>query len=170
MRRLRLRAFTALLCGALACAALIAACSGGGSPEQQIRNRVQSFVTHYNEDDAKAILDNDVPTSFRRTCSDSEAKRVLGQARQLSGQLSVKSVDNINVQGNKATARVVLTTGQPLLPQTPPVTISFIHEDGGWRFNTPPTQGCNGLIPTNSVASSRAVPAKGSASNAPATT
>jgi hypothetical protein len=154
-----LRAFTVLICGALICAMLAAACSGGGSPEQQIRNRVQSFVAHYNEDDAKAILDNDVPVSFRRTCSDSEAKRMVSQARQLSGQLNVKSVDNITVQGNKATARVVLGTGQPLLPQTPPVTIPFVHEDGSWRFNISPTQGCNGLLPTNSVASSLALPA-----------
>src|SRR5579883_3415396 len=104
------------------------ACSGGGSPQQQIQNRVQAFTTHFNEDDAKAILDDDVPTSFRRSCSDGDAKQALGQARQFGTKLSVKNVSNIVVNGSKATAQVVFDTGLPILAQSPSLTVPFVHE------------------------------------------
>ena len=138
------------LAGAFALLFLTSACSsGGGTPQQQIQNRVQSFVTHYNEDDAKAILDSDVPTSFRRTCSDADAKQTITQARQFSSNLSVKSVDNITVNGDKATARVVFGTGSSLLPQAPSLTVPFVKDAGTWRFDTGSSNGCNNILPTS---------------------
>jgi hypothetical protein len=132
----------------VACALL--ACSGsGGTPQQQIQNRVQAFTTHFNEDDAKAILDDDVPTSFRRTCSDAAAKQALNQVRQFGTKLSVKSVNNIAVNGSKATAQVVFDTGLPIAAQVPALTVPFVHEAGSWRFDTGNAGGCNGILPTS---------------------
>lgn len=130
-------------------AALLIACSGGGSPQQQVQNRVQAFVTHFNEDDAKAILDDDMPTSFRRTCSDADAKQAIGQARQFGAKLAVKSVNNITVNGSKATAQVVFDTGLPIAAQSPVLTLPFVHEAGSWRFDTGNGNGCNGILPSS---------------------
>ena len=136
-------------CAAFIVACMFFGCSGGGSPQQQIQNRVQAFTTHFNEDDAKAILDDDVPTSFRRTCSDAEAKQAIGQARQFGTKLSVKSVNNISIDGSKATAQVVFDTGLPIAAQSPTLTIPFVHEAGSWRFDTASANGCNGILPTS---------------------
>jgi len=125
------------------------ACSGGGTPQQQIQSRVQSFVTHFNEDDAKAILDDDVPPSFRRSCSDADAKQTINQARKFGAKLAVKSVSNIAVNGDHAAAQVVLTTGVGLAPQTPAVTVPFVKNAGAWRFDAPSGNGCNNILPTS---------------------
>lgn len=140
-----------LLLFALAAFAVVtlAACSSGGSAQQQIQSRVQAFATHFNEDDAKAILDDDVPTSFRRTCSDADAKQAVGQARQFGAKLAVRSVNNITVSGDKARAQVVFDTGLPIAAQSPALTVGFIHEAGAWRFDTGNANGCNGILPTS---------------------
>ncbi len=137
----------------------VAACSssnnnktGTANDDTQIRNRVNSIINHFNGGDAKAILDDDVPASARRTCSDKDAKETVNGARQQlqdqGGKLAVKSVDSINVLGNKATADVVFTTGVAAVPETPPVPVSFVKDGGTWHFDPGDVSGCNGLIPT----------------------
>lgn len=126
--------------------ATVAACSSGGSPQAQIRDRVQAFVTHFNEGDAKTMLDSDVPTSFRRTCSDQDAKNLIKQAQGFGAKLSVNSIDNIQISGDKATASVALGTGVALLPNTPPATVPFVKSDGSWRIDTSGAgAGCSGI-------------------------
>src|SRR5438552_18500555 len=86
--------------------------SGGNDDATAIRNRVNSIVNHFNNGDSKAILDDDVPASARRVCKDNVAKDTVNGARQalqaLGVKLSVKSVDNVMVNGNKATADVTV--------------------------------------------------------------
>ncbi len=122
------------------------------SDQAQIINRVTSLVGHFNSGDAKAILDDDVPASARRTCSDKDAKDTVGSARQqlqaLGGRLAVKSVNDVVVTDNKATANVVFTTGVAALPETAPVAVPFIKDGGSWKVDPGELSGCNGLIPT----------------------
>jgi hypothetical protein len=134
---------------ALSLLPLASACSGGDTPQEQIQSRVQSFVNHYNADDAKAILDDDLPPSFRRTCSDADAKQTIQQARRFASKISAKSVDNVQVTGDKATARVVFDTGASLLPQAPALTVPFVKDAGAWRFDTGASNGCNNILPTS---------------------
>ena len=140
----------------------MAACGGGtnnkangksgNSDATQIRSRVDSVVNHINNGDAKAILDDDVPASARRTCSDKDAKDTVGTLRQqmqaAGAKLSVKSVSDVSVSGNKATANVVFATGVTLIPDTPPVPMPFVKDGGSWKVDTSDSSGCNGLIPS----------------------
>ncbi len=141
------------LAALLAAMALLAACGGGGSSgsgggdQAAIKNRHNSVVKHFNDGDAKAILDDDVPASARRTCSDKDAKDVVNGARQaLGGRLSVRNVDNIQVAGNKATARVVYGIGQTQAVSAGAVTVPFV-KSGGWKLDPGDFGGCNGILP-----------------------
>lgn len=122
--------------------------SGGSDDASAIRSRVSSLIDHFNSGDAKAILDNDVPASARRTCSDKDAKDTITTAKQsltsLGLKLSLKSVDNVVVTGNKATADVLVNTGSPLGAQ--PLHAQFVKDGGSWRLDTSAAQGCNGLV------------------------
>jgi len=139
---------------AAAIAIALAACSSGnsggsgGSDTDQIRSRINSLVAHINSGNAKAILDDDVPTSARRTCSDKDAKESLTRLKELTPKLSVKSIDDVTITGSKATASVVLSTGNALLQQTPPIPFPLVKDGGGWRIDTTEANGCNGLVPT----------------------
>ncbi|MHB8574622.1 MAG: Rv0361 family membrane protein [Dehalococcoidia bacterium] len=133
---------------------VVAACSssgntGGSDDSSMIRGRVSSVVSHFNSGDSKAILDSDVPASARRTCSDKDAKDAVSSAQQqlkaLGGKLSVKSVDNIVVSGNKATADVTVNTGIAAVPSQI-VPAMFVKNGGSWRVDTSALQGCNGLF------------------------
>jgi hypothetical protein len=140
------------LIAAVAVTLVLGACSssnnntGGGSDATAIRNRVNSVITHFNNGDGKAILDNDVPASARRTCSDKDAKDLVNGARQqlqtLGVKLSVKSVDNIVVTGNKATADVTLGG----IPASSSFPVTFVKDGSSWRLDTSAASGCNGLL------------------------
>lgn len=144
---------------ALAAAAVVAVCSCSGSTNATptndtaaIRARMTSLISHFNSGDAKAILDDDVPASARRTCSDKDAKDAINGARQqlqaVGGKVSLKSVDNVAVNGSNATASVVFATGLPFPPETPAATIPFVKDGGSWRLDTTDANGCNGLLPS----------------------
>ena len=139
----------------------VAACGGtnnktdsksGNNDATQIRSRVDSVVNHINNGDAKAILDDDVPASARRTCSDKDAKDTVGTLRQqmqaAGAKLSVTSVTDVSVSGNKATANVVFATGLASIPDTSPVPMPFVKDGGSWKVDTSDSSGCNGLIPS----------------------
>ncbi len=122
------------------------------SDQAQISHRLASLVDHFNNGDAKAILDDDVPPSARRTCSDKDARDTVSGAKQqlqaLGGKLSLKSVNDVVVTGNRATANVVFATGVAALPETPPIPVPFIKDGGSWKLDPGEASGCNGLIPT----------------------
>lgn len=121
---------------------------GGGSDTAQIKSRINSLVNHVSSGNAKAILDDDVPASARRTCSDKDAKDSLTRLKELAPKLAVKSIDDVTITGSKATASVVLSTGNALLQQTPPVPFPLVKDNGGWRIDPSEASGCNGLVPT----------------------
>jgi hypothetical protein len=140
----------------LATAALLAACGGGsgsgsaGGDQGAIKSRLDSVVNHINAGDGKAILDDDVPASARRTCSDKDAKDVVNAARQaLGGKLTVKSVDDVQVNGSKATAKVVFGTGVPQAPTSGAMTVPFV-KSSGWKLDPGDLGGCNGILPNGS--------------------
>lgn len=139
----------------LAVAVLLAACGGSssgsaGGDQAAIKSRLNSVVNHFNSGDAKAILDGDVPASARRTCSDKDAKDVVNGARQaLGGKLSVKSIDNIQVNGSHATARVAYGIGQSQTARAGAVTVPFV-KSGGWKLDPGDFGGCNGILPNGS--------------------
>lgn len=126
--------------------------NSGGSDAAQIHSRLDSVIGHINSGDAKAILDDDLPTSARRTCSDKDAKDTVNTVRQqmqaVGAKLSVKSVADVSVTGSKAKANVVFATGVPSIPDTPPVPVPFVKEGSSWKFDTTETTGCNALIPS----------------------
>jgi hypothetical protein len=137
---------------ALACvaAAGIGAACGGGSAKDDttgIKDRVNSLVDHYNSGDAKAILDDDVPASARRTCSDKDAKDFLTQEKQLAAHYAVKSIDNVNIAGKNASATVSLTTDGAKTAQVP---FALVKNGGTWLLDTSGMDGCNGLFPSAS--------------------
>lgn len=122
-----------------------AACGGAGKNDTaKITDRVNSLVGHYNKGDAKAILDDDVPPSARRTCSDSDAKDFLTQEKQLASQYTVKSIDNVNINGKNANATVSLLTDGA---KTAQVAFPLVKNGGNWLLDTSGMDGCNGIFP-----------------------
>jgi hypothetical protein len=143
---------------ALLPAALIllgAACGSGGNsggaasgdPTAAITARMNSLLSHINSGDAKAILDNDVPPSARRTCSDQDAKNTIDALRQslpAGATLSLSGVSDVNVVGNRATATVMIDeSGQ----QPQPASLVFVKSGNSWKLDTSGQSGCAGLIP-----------------------
>ncbi len=136
---------TAALAGAVI-VVVSAACGGSAKDDTaKIRDRVNSLVGHYNSGDAKAILDDDVPASARRTCSDKDAKDFLTQVKQLAPHYAVKSVDTVNVTGKSASATVSLSTDPAKTTQVP---FSLVKSGGNWLLDTSGMDGCNGLFPS----------------------
>jgi len=136
--------WAAALAGA-AIVVLTVACGGSAKDDTaKIKDRVSSLVGHYNSGDAKAILDDDVPASARRTCSDKDAKDFLTQEKQLAPRYSVRSVDNVNVTGKNASATVSLLTDAAKATQVP---FALVKSGGNWLLDTSGMDGCNGLFP-----------------------
>jgi len=127
--------------------------SGGGSgatssdPTTAITARMNSLLSHINDGDAKAILDNDVPPSARRTCNDQDAKNTIDALRQslpAGARLSLSGVSDVNVVGNRATATVMIDeSGQ----QPQPASLAFVKSGSSWKLDTSGQSGCDGLIP-----------------------
>ncbi len=129
-------------------ALLVAGTACGGSSKSdsaKIGDRVNSLVSHYNKGDAKAILDDDVPPSARRTCSDNAAKDFLSQEKQLASHYTVKSIDSVSINGNSASAMVSLLTDNA---KTAQVAFPLVKSGGSWLLDTSGMDGCNGLFPS----------------------
>lgn len=126
---------------------LIGAACGGSSKSDtaKISDQVNSLVSHYNKGDAKAILDDDVPASARRTCSDSAARDFLSQEKQLASHYTVKSIDNVSINGKSASATVSLLTDGAKTAQVP---FPLVKSGGSWLLDTSGMDGCNGLFPS----------------------
>ncbi|HZQ35539.1 MAG TPA: hypothetical protein VFD32_06375 [Dehalococcoidia bacterium] len=135
----------AALCGAAILAVGVACGGSGKSDTAKITDRVNSLVSHYNKGDAKAILDDDVPASARRTCSDSDAKDFLTQEKQLASHYTVRSVDNVSINGKSARAMVSLLTDGAKTAQVP---FPLVKSGGNWLLDTSGMNGCNGLFPS----------------------
>jgi hypothetical protein len=140
----------------LAAPLIVAGCGSSGSgkgatssdPKTAITARMNSLIGHINSGDAKAILDNDVPTSARRTCSDKDARATIGALRaQLPAGATfvVQDVRDVQVVGNKATATASIGVTGQVQPQ--PATLAFVKDGGNWRLDPSGSTGCNGLIP-----------------------
>jgi hypothetical protein len=140
---------------------VVATCACGGSnnnggnaasasdPTSAIAARMKSLVSHIDSGDAKAILDDDVPASARRSCSDKDARDTVNAYRQLfpsGSKLVAGPVSNISTSGNKATASV--SVGVSGAPPPGPISIHFVKDGGSWKLDPSGSNGCTGLVPS----------------------
>jgi hypothetical protein len=125
---------TALAAALLLCLA-IAGCGGGGSDDtEQVSDVVKSFVDAGNHRDAGAacaLLAKQQLAAVRKVGGGGSCASVVGGLlTRAQGNTSVK-VDQVRVQGDRATADVTVRQGNG-----PPRSQSLllVREDGEWRL------------------------------------
>lgn len=134
----------------------MAACGGdGGGPgseEEQIRQLNQDFMTYFKEERWSKIHDL-YSEEFQERCSRDDfigqvmmAKVLLGEGewKDMIGEMKLLAVENIQIQGDSATAEVT----SELLGEEQRETEYYVREDGRWRLAPAPgSEGCDTSAP-----------------------
>jgi hypothetical protein len=118
-----------------ACCVALAGCGGGGgSDEDQVREVVQSFVDAGNEKDPAAACELLARQQLRavRKLGGSCPEVVAGLLEASNGGTSV-TVDEVRIEGNRATADVTVKAGGGSGPGRSS-SLLLVREDGEWRL------------------------------------
>jgi len=117
----------------VAVAAFAAACGGDDGQEGEIKDTADAIVKAYNDGDVDAFLsywtDNGIQEGFGATRE--EAQEFLAEGLG-EPPMSVRSISNIEVDGDTATADVELAFGKLLQPERD----SFVKEGGVWKIDS----------------------------------
>jgi hypothetical protein len=145
-RWLRSAAIPAVL-ALVAVAALAAACGGDDGEEGEIKDTADAIVKAYNDKDVDAFLsywtDSGIQEGFDATRE--EAKEFLAEGLG-EPPMSIRSISNIEVSGDTATADVELVFGIALEPERD----SFVKEGGVWKIDA--TEALSPEIPSGVTA------------------
>jgi len=129
LTRAGLAAVLALVAGL---AAFAAACGGDDGEEGEIRDTADAIVKAYNDKDVDAFLsywtDSGIQEGFDATRQ--EAQEFLAEGLG-DPPMSIRSISNIKVSGDTATANVELVFGLSLEPERD----SFVKEGGVWKID-----------------------------------
>ena len=113
-------------------AAFAAACGGDDGEEGEIRDTADAIVKAYNDKDVDAFLsywtDSGIQEGFDATRQ--EAQEFLAEGLG-DPPMSIRSISNIKVSGDTATADVELAFGLSLEPERD----SFVKEGGVWKID-----------------------------------
>jgi hypothetical protein len=134
----------------------MAACGGdgggAGSEEDQIRQLNQDFMTYFKEERWSKIHDL-YSEEFQERCSRDDligqvmmAKAFLGEGewKDMIGEMKLLAVENIQIQGDSATAEVT----SELSGEAQRETEYYVREDGKWRLAPAPgSEGCDTSAP-----------------------
>ena len=139
-----LAAFVAIL---LAVAALALAREGGGDGQPaddttRVREAVETIRIAIQLDDWKTVY-HSFADEFRQQCA--EADFLAGAAEQAAAFKAVKlDVDEVLVEGDKATAKITFSNGEQTPGEWP-----FVREDGEWHLlSAGGNEGCGFTTPT----------------------
>ncbi|HJX61230.1 MAG TPA: hypothetical protein VJ578_01555 [Dehalococcoidia bacterium] len=112
--------------------ALAAACGGDDGEEGEIRDTADAIVKAYNDGDVDAFLsywtDSGIQEGFDATRE--EAQEFLAEGLG-EPPMSLRSISNIEVSGDTASAEVELVFGKLLQPERD----SFVKEGGVWKID-----------------------------------
>jgi hypothetical protein len=111
----------------------VAACGGGvsgGSADDKIKSRMQSFVDHLNKGDAKGLI-NDLAPDQRNGCNEGQIQQALGIFKGVKFEL--KDVKSKNISGNNGEAEfTVVLAGQA---SDSPDTQKLIKSGNDWYLD-----------------------------------
>jgi hypothetical protein len=117
----------------VAVAAVAVACGGDDGEEGKVRDTADAIAQAYNDKDVDTFLsywtDNAIQEEYGATRE--EIRGVLGDFLG-DPLLSVRSMSNVDVSGDTATADVELAFGKLLQPERD----SFVKQDGVWKIDS----------------------------------
>lgn len=93
-----------------------------------VKSSINGFVDAYNDEDYEKCTDYLVGIT---DATKDAAKAGLEMARGISGEIEVTSIEDIDVDGDSATAKVTVK----VMGQTQTNTVSFTKVDGKWKFD-----------------------------------
>ena len=109
-------------------------CGSGSSDESKIKDTVNKFFDAISDGDYEEMFDYAVGGDQMTQEQKDAAVQLLKQFMPSGVEIKVKSVDNVKVTGDTATASVVITmSGQ----ESPAQNLNFKKEDGSWKIDYP---------------------------------
>ena len=108
-------------------------CGSGSSDESKIEDTVNGFMDALNDGDYDKIFDYVAGASEMSEAEKEAAEQGFQFYKTMVGnsEITVKSVDDVEVDGNNATAKVVFSFGGQ---DSAPTDLSFVKEDGSWKL------------------------------------
>ncbi|MDM7999503.1 MAG: DUF4878 domain-containing protein [Dehalococcoidia bacterium] len=104
------------------------------SDESKIKSTVNKFIDALNDGDFDEIFKYVAGADQMTDAQKQAIQQGLQIYKQMAGtnKITVKSIDDLEVNGNNATAKVVLSLGGQ---DSDPTQLAFVKEDGTWKLS-----------------------------------
>lgn len=104
------------------------------SDESKIKSTVNKFIDALNDGDFDKLFDYIAGADQMSDAEKQAIQQGLQIYKQMAGtnKITVKSIEDVEVNGNNATAKVVFSFGGQ---DSDPTRMSFVKEDGSWKLS-----------------------------------
>jgi ketosteroid isomerase-like protein len=109
-------------------------CASSSSDESKIKDTVNKFFDAISDGDYEQMFDYAVGGDQMTQEQKDAAVQLLKQFMPSGVEIKVKTVDDVKVTGDTATASIVITIGGT---DSPAQNLNFKKEDGSWKIDYP---------------------------------